>query len=144
MGFSVANVIFCSTQGVSTWMKICIHNIRHLIVVGFVHLAKIRKPVVLHQILRSPMMRRPTQMRHHQHKIRLGLIQPPKKNKIRILLINYQSLKGKAADASALIEMFQPDIVCGTETWLNKNISIRLVAKLGFWLKQLKVTHSCC
>ena len=24
---------------------------------------------------------------------------------------------------AALIEMYQPDIVCGTETWLNKNIS---------------------
>ena len=51
------------------------------------------------------------------------VIQHPKKNKLRILLINYQSVKGKAADVAALIEMYQPDIVCGTETWLNKNIS---------------------
>jgi hypothetical protein len=45
------------------------------------------------------------------------------KNKLRILLVNFQSVKEKSADVSSLIDMHQPDIICGTETWLNKDIS---------------------
>ena len=46
-----------------------------------------------------------------------------KKNKLRILLVNFQSVKQKAADVKVLIELHKPDLICGTETWLNEEIS---------------------
>ena len=44
------------------------------------------------------------------------------KKKIRVLLINFQSLKNKAADLEALIDLYSPDIIQGTETWLSSAI----------------------
>ena len=45
-----------------------------------------------------------------------------KKKKLRSLLINFQSIKNKVADIESLIELYDPDIIQGTETWLTPNI----------------------
>ncbi len=42
---------------------------------------------------------------------------------LRFLNINCQSIAKKSADLSALIEMYNPDIICGTESWLKSNIN---------------------
>ena len=51
----------------------------------------------------------------------------PKKNKeinkLRILLVNFQSVKGKSAVVASLADIYNPDIICATETWLNGEIS---------------------
>ena len=44
------------------------------------------------------------------------------KSKLRCLLINCQSIRGKVADLQALIQVYQPDIICGTKSWLNSTI----------------------
>ncbi|XP_072018340.1 uncharacterized protein [Amphiura filiformis] len=45
------------------------------------------------------------------------------RDSLKILLINFQSIKNKNADFEQLIHHHQPDIIQGTETWLNKDIS---------------------
>lgn len=46
-----------------------------------------------------------------------------KTNSLKVLLINFQSIKNKTAEMEFLIQSEQPDIIQGTETWLNQNIS---------------------
>ena len=43
----------------------------------------------------------------------------PIKTNLRILNINCQSILGKKAEFKASLEYIKPDIVCGTESWLN-------------------------
>ena len=45
------------------------------------------------------------------------------RDSMKILLINFQSIKNKSADLEQLIYHHQPDIIQGTETWLNPDIS---------------------
>ncbi len=45
-----------------------------------------------------------------------------KAGKLSCLLVNCRSVKGKVADIQALIEEVKPDMVCGTESWLNSEI----------------------
>ena len=48
---------------------------------------------------------------------------PPQKNKeISLVVINFQSIKNKIEELGVLLDSINPDIVLGTETWLNKNI----------------------
>ena len=44
-------------------------------------------------------------------------------NDLRTLVINFQSIKNKISQFNNLCESFNPQIVLGNETWLNKNIS---------------------
>ena len=41
---------------------------------------------------------------------------------LRILTINLQSIKNKSSDFLVILNYIKPDIVCGTESWLNSNI----------------------
>lgn len=40
---------------------------------------------------------------------------------LRILVINFQSIRKKGANNGALIETTKPDILIGNETWLTQN-----------------------
>ena len=50
---------------------------------------------------------------------------PLSKRKIRILVINFQSLRSKRESFWAMLEYCEPDIVLATETWLNQTIAER-------------------
>ena len=41
---------------------------------------------------------------------------------MRVLTINFQSLKNKKEELNTLIETAKPDVIIGTETWLNSTI----------------------
>ena len=49
---------------------------------------------------------------------------PPKavSNDIRTLVVNFQSVKNKIPQLANLIDTSHPDIILGSETWLNSNI----------------------
>ena len=47
---------------------------------------------------------------------------PATKKHLRILNMNIQSLKKKGKQIEAIIESTEPDIIIGTETWLDSNI----------------------
>ena len=38
------------------------------------------------------------------------------KNKLRILLVSFQCVKSKSADVASLADIYNPDIICATET----------------------------
>ena len=46
----------------------------------------------------------------------------PKRNRMSCLLINCRSIKNKVADVAAVISEHDPDIILGTESWLNPEI----------------------
>ena len=43
-------------------------------------------------------------------------------NTLKTLIINFQSIKNKIPDLELLIKTEEPDIIAGSETWLNPNI----------------------
>jgi hypothetical protein len=45
------------------------------------------------------------------------------RDKLRLLEINFQSIKNKSADLQMAIDSPQPDIIIGTETWLTKDMN---------------------
>lgn len=47
---------------------------------------------------------------------------PKKRPNFRCILINCQSVKKKASDIEALNNLHNPDIICGTESWLDPSI----------------------
>ena len=51
-------------------------------------------------------------------------IYPVKENRtnLRILTINFQSLRNKIQELWAILDYIKPDVVCGTETWLDDTI----------------------
>ena len=46
----------------------------------------------------------------------------PDKRHLRILTVNCQRIGNKKAELEAAINYIKPDIICGTESWLNSNI----------------------
>ena len=46
-----------------------------------------------------------------------------KKKNLHILNINFYSIKKKGKSLKALIDASDPDIIVGTETWLNDQVS---------------------
>ena len=46
----------------------------------------------------------------------------PNQHKLKTLTINFQSIRNKTADLELLINNEEPDIIAGSETWLNPNI----------------------
>ena len=49
------------------------------------------------------------------------------KHNLKTLVINFQSMKNKKEEIANLIDSADPDIIIGTETWLNPNITNREV-----------------
>jgi len=43
-------------------------------------------------------------------------------NKFTILNLNFQSIKNKKAETLNIIDSYNPDIIIGTETWLNDSV----------------------
>ena len=42
---------------------------------------------------------------------------------LKVLVINFQSIKNKVAELHMRLEFDNPDVILGTETWLNKSVS---------------------
>ena len=42
--------------------------------------------------------------------------------KLRTLVINYQSTRNKINDIEVLLDSINPDVIIGTESWLNDEI----------------------
>ncbi|XP_072033764.1 uncharacterized protein [Amphiura filiformis] len=63
----------------------------------------------------------------HQQKSRRKLFKncPKKKpvKEIKILNLNFQSLKNKQAEFQVLLETEKPDVIIGSETWLNSSVN---------------------
>ena len=61
-----------------------------------------------------------------QHKLKLASNnksnETPNQHKLKSLTINFQSIKNKTADLEYLINKEEPDIIAGSETWLNPDI----------------------
>ena len=55
---------------------------------------------------------------------RNSLLYPQKINQtnLRILTLNCQSIRNKSQELSAILDYIKPDVVCGTESWLDENI----------------------
>ena len=63
--------------------------------------------------------------------------QPSHKRKVkslRIVVMNFQSLKNKAADTQVFIDNAEPDVIIGCETWLNKDIFTSEVLPSNYWV----------
>ena len=58
--------------------------------------------------------------------------QPLSKKKLRILVINFQSITAKREALWALLEYADPDVVLATETWLNTTIAEREVLPASY------------
>ena len=54
------------------------------------------------------------------------------KRNLSFFTINFQSIKNKVAEFHALIEEHQPDIIAGTETWLNSDIGNSEIMPQGY------------
>ncbi|KAI8513198.1 hypothetical protein Bbelb_098370 [Branchiostoma belcheri] len=54
-----------------------------------------------------------SQTRGHSHK----------RSKSKLLLVNCQSVRNKTAELATVVDTYKPDIVAGTESWLNQNIA---------------------
>jgi exonuclease III len=51
---------------------------------------------------------------------------------LRVIVINFQSIKNKIHETQVLIDNADPDIILGTETWLNGNISSAEILPTNF------------
>ena len=51
-----------------------------------------------------------------------GHTKTPQRLKLKVLCINFQSVKNKKSQLHHLLDSTKPDIVAGTETWLTENI----------------------
>ena len=60
--------------------------------------------------------------------------QSPKRTikSLRVVVLNFQSIKNKVNETQVLIDSSDPDIIIGTETWLNKDISSAEVLPTNF------------
>ena len=56
----------------------------------------------------------------------------PEKRHLRILSVNCQRITNKKAEFEAAINYIKPDIICGTESWLNSNIKSSEVFPTNF------------
>ncbi|XP_072043902.1 uncharacterized protein [Amphiura filiformis] len=55
-------------------------------------------------------------------------------NNLKFLTINFQSIKNKIAEWYAIVEDYKPDIIVGTETWLNGNILNTEIVPQGYMI----------
>ena len=44
-------------------------------------------------------------------------------HKMGVMVVNFQSIKNKSAELAVCAELEQPDIIIGTETWIDNSIS---------------------
>lgn len=46
-----------------------------------------------------------------------------KRDKVKLILTNCQSVRSKAGDIEVLIDSVKPDFICGTESWLDPDVN---------------------
>ncbi len=59
------------------------------------------------------------------------------KTKIKLLQLNFQSISNKTAELEMVIDQYDPDIIQGTETWLNESISTSEIFPDGYIVYRL-------
>ncbi len=55
-----------------------------------------------------------------------------RQTRLKVLVINFQSIQNKVAQLDALIHEHKPDIIQGTETWLSSNVSTSEIFPPGY------------
>ena len=68
---------------------------------------------------KNPTPEQPSQTRDFNKKDQAFSFKIKDKDNLRIMTINLKSIRNKKAEFSALLELYKPDIVCGTESWLR-------------------------
>lgn len=51
---------------------------------------------------------------------------------VKILLVNLQSIVNKVEETSVLIDMYEPDVVIGVESWLREGVGSSEVFPKGY------------
>lgn len=64
--------------------------------------------------------------------INAGLYESKDTNSLRILNINFRSLRGKSSEVATIIDEYLPDVIIGTESWLTDEILNTEVFPKGF------------
>ena len=44
------------------------------------------------------------------------------RKQLKVMVVNFGSVKNKVAELAACLDTHEPDIVLGSETWLNKSV----------------------
>ncbi|XP_030841013.1 uncharacterized protein LOC115923809 [Strongylocentrotus purpuratus] len=66
---------------------------------------------------------KPNSNRNKRHNKENRKCNAKKRDKVKLILTNCQSVRSKAGDIEVLIDSVKPDFICGTESWLDPDVN---------------------